>query len=179
MDKKTGIILGCALSGIMLTSCKEKKKEQNDIIVEKVVMKPQTTDSTMPASQTENQVKWVDGNTYTYTIMRAPNPELKEVMSHDVVYTDNSIRLTITRSDGSEFLSRTISKSNMEGYLNSEMRQHGVLLSMELESTTPDRLLFAVTVGCPDEGYDDFTTVQMIVSRMGEISFAPYTPKEE
>lgn len=180
MNRKTILLLCAAACGIAVTSCKDKKnKEKEDIIVEKVVMKPQSTNVTMQTKETNGETKWVGGSTYSYHITRAANRELSEVESHGVTYTDNSIRLTINRNDGSEFVSKVFGKSNFSQYLSADAQKHGVLLGMDLESAEGDNLNFVITVGCPDEGYDDYSMVQMTVNRMGDFSFSHYTPKEE
>lgn len=178
--KVTNIILtAMALStGTMaITSCKEKKQDE-EIIVEKVIEKPKNSATAMQNSTKNDAVKWIGGSTYTYIVEREKDSELPLVENHDVTYYDNRIQLTIKRSDGTEFFSDTFTKNSFTGLLNNDMKEHGVLLSMAFDKCDSNNMYFVVGIGSPDEAYEDFTLVQLIVNRLGETSVSNYTPPE-
>lgn len=178
--KITNIILtAMALStGVMvITSCKEKKQDE-EIIVEKVIEKPESSATAMPKDSKNDAVKWIGGNTYTYIVERDKDSELPLVVNHDVTYYDNRIQLTIKRSDGTDFFSDTFTKNSFTGLLSNDLKEHGVLLSMAFDKCDSDNMYFVVGIGSPDEAYEDFTLVQLIVSRIGSTSVSTYTPPD-
>ena len=178
--KVTNIILtAMALStgAVAITSCKEKKQDE-EIIVEKLIEKPKNSATAMQNNTKNDAVKWIGGRTYTYIVEREKDTELPLVENHDVTYYDNRIQLTIKRSDGTDFFSDTFTKNSFTGLLNNDMKEHGVLLSMAFDKCDSDNMYFVVGIGSPDESYEDFTLVQLIVSRTGATSVSTYTPPE-
>lgn len=176
MNKIT--LTGIALMSITsLFSCKQKQ-ESNDIIIEKIVEKPQDSVNSMGENTTSGEVKWVNGASYSYTITRSADSSLEEVDIQGEKYQDNSIVLTINRNDGTEFFSGTITKSSFTGLLNNDVKQHGVLLSLAFDHNDNDNLYFVASIGSPDESSEQFALVQLIVNRMGSTNVAVYTPDE-
>lgn len=178
--KVTNIILtAMALSTgvVAITSCKEKKQDE-EIIVEKLIEKPKNSATAMQNNTKNDAVKWIGGSTYTYIVEREKDTELPLVENHDVTYYDNRIQLTIKRSDGTDFFSDTFTKNSFTGLLNNDMKEHGVLLSMAFDKCDSDNMYFVVGIGSPDEAYEDFTLVQLIVNRTGATSVSTYTPPE-
>ena len=76
--KVTNIILtAMALStgAVAITSCKEKKQD-DEIIVEKLIEKPKNSATAMQNNTKNDAVKWIGGNTYTYIVEREKDTEL-------------------------------------------------------------------------------------------------------
>ncbi len=169
--------MALAMSAMVITSCKEKKQDE-DIIVEKVIEKPNDTATAMSSDTKSDDVKWIGGNRYTYIVERKSDNTLPIVLNHDIPYYDNRILLTIKRSDGTEFFSQSFTKTSFTGLLNSDLKEHGVLLSIAFDKCDSDNMYFVAGIGSPDEAYEDFALVQLIVSRMGDTSVATYTPPE-
>ena len=169
--------MALAMGAVAFSSCKEKKQDE-DIIVEKIIEKPKDSATAMSSDTKSGEAKWINDNNYTYIIERKSDNELPIVVNHDVPYYDNRITLAIKRSDGTEFFSQTFSKSSFTGLLNDETKSNGVLLSMAFDRCDANNMYFVVGVGSPDEAYEDFALVQLIVSRMGETSVATYSPPE-
>lgn len=175
--KKVLYILPLALVMLSVTSCKKEKKT-DDIIVEKIVEKPQAEPETMGHDDRSGSVKWVMGGEYSYKIVRNANKELNIVENHGVQYYDNEITLTVKRSDGSTFFEKKFTKSNFAPGLTKQMREHGVLLGMSLERADGNFLRFVVAVGSPDESNDEFYYVVMKLSNMAQTSCEAYSEKD-
>lgn len=169
--------MALSLGAMVVTSCKEKKQDE-DIIVEKVIEKPTSSAISMQSDRKSDAITWISGNSYTYIVERKSDSDLPNVFNHDETYHDNRIHLTINRSDGTEFFSQSFTKNSFTGLLNKDMKEHGVLLSMAFDKCDSNNMYFVVGIGSPDESYEDFTLVQLIVNRMGETSVATYTPPE-
>lgn len=171
----SGIVL---LSLYSLFSCKNKQESSDDIIIEKIIEKPQEGAISLPQKGTSGKVKWVNGDEYTYDISIASDSELPEVTIDGETYKDNNAKLTIKRKDGSEFFSGTFTKSSFTGLLSSTMKEHGVLVGFSFDHADESKLYFVASIGSPDESSEVFTLVQLIVDRMGTTSVAVYTPDE-
>ncbi|MBR4275877.1 MAG: DUF4738 domain-containing protein [Prevotella sp.] len=157
------------LSLVVTVSCK-KKEQTDDIIIEKVVEKPQDGPESMASSEQSGSVTWIKGAEYSYTIKRYADSNLSQVTNHDTKYCDNSVTLTVNRADGSVFFEKTFSKSNFAPVLPKDFIEHGVLLGMNFDKVDGNDLLFVVSVGSPDETNEEFYYVQMRLSNMGATS---------
>lgn len=162
---------------LSVISCKKEKKT-DDIIVEKVVEKPQTEPETMGRDDRSGSVRWVMGAEYAYKIVREANKDLNVVENHGIEYYDNEITLTVKRNDGSTFFEKKFTKSNFAPGLTKQMREHGVLLGMSLERADGNFLRFVVAVGSPDESNDEFYYVVMKLSNMAQTSCEAYSEKD-
>lgn len=146
-------------------------------MIEKIIDKPQSKATSMTKKSSSGKATWA-GNKYEYSIRRAADSSLEDVENHDSLFHDNRIELTITRSDGSQFFSQTFTKSSFSGLLTRDAKEHGVFLSMAYDKSDANHLYFVASIGSPDESYDDFTLVQLIIDRQGATTVASYTPPE-
>ena len=173
----TILSISCALAiAGSLSSCKNKQQDE-DIMIEKIIDKPQSKATSMTTKSSSGKATWA-GNKYEYSIRRAADASLEDVDNHDSLFHDNRIELTITRADGSQFFSQTFTKSSFSGLLNRDTKEHGVFLSMAYDKSDVNHLYFVASIGSPDESYDDFTLVQLVIDRQGATTVAPYTPPE-
>lgn len=173
------VFSGIALLTLLaLSSCKEKQEKTDEIIIEKVVDKPQNDAISSPEKNSSGSVKWVNGDTYRYSIKIAADDELQQVRNGETTYKDNSARLTILRSDGSEFFNSSFTKNSFTGLLSSDMKEHGSLIGFSFDHADESKLYFVASIGSPDESSEEFTLVQLIVDRMGTTTVATYTPDE-
>lgn len=170
-----GISCALAVAG-SLSSCKNKQQD-DDIMVEKIIDKPQSKATSMAKKSTNGVATWA-GSKYNFSIRRGADPSLDDVENHDSLFHDNRIELTITRADGSQFFSQTFTKSSFSGLLNRDAKESGVFLSMAYDKSDSNHLYFVASIGSPDESYDDFSLVQLIIDRQGNTSVASYTPPE-
>lgn len=173
MKKFCYIIALVAVASACLSSCKEKNKT-DDIIVDKVVAKPQNGPESMSSSEQNGSVKWIDGNEYAYTITRAASDSLPEVENHGRKYHDNKIKLVVSRPDGTVFFQKVFSKSNFEPMLPAQFKETGVLLGMKLDKAEGNRLNFVVSFGSPDENNEEFFLVKMTLDNFGHTAADKY-----
>ena len=173
----TILSLSCALAiAGSLSSCKNKQQD-DDIMIEKIIDKPLSKATSMAKKSTSGTATWA-GSKYNFSIRRAADASLDDVENHDSLFHDNRIELTITRADGSQFFSQTFTKSSFSGLLHRDARESGVFLSMAYDKSDSNHLYFVASIGSPDESYDDFTLVQLVIDRQGATTVAPYTPPE-
>ncbi|MDO4931363.1 MAG: DUF4738 domain-containing protein [Prevotellaceae bacterium] len=159
------------LAATALTSCKSEKKAEEDIIVERIVEKPQSKKAErMEGDERNGSTKWIGGAEYTFNIIRQPNDSLPKVENHGRTYHDNSIRLTVHRSDGTVFFQKTFTKDNFAPVLPSQFKEHGVLLGMNFEKAEGNNLRFIVSVGSPDDSNEEFTYAVMNLNNYGATS---------
>lgn len=155
---------------LAFSSCKKEKRTDKDIIVEKIIEKPQDTPQRMETDERNGSVKWIGGAEYTYNIVREASDSLAIVENHGVKYHDNVIRLTVYRTDGSVFFRKTFSKSNFAPALPEQFNENGVLLGMNLDKAAGNNLRFVVSVGSPDDSNEEFYYVTMNLSNFGATS---------
>lgn len=151
-------------------SCKSEKKAEEDIIVEKIVAKPQQGAERMETDERNGSVTWIGGAEYSYSIVRAANDSLATVENHGVEYHDNAIRLAVYRADGTMFFQKTFTKSNFAPMLPQQFKEHGVLLGMNLDKAEGNSLRFIVSVGSPDDSNEEFYYVVMRLNNFGVTS---------
>lgn len=162
-----------------LSSCKDKNKT-DDIIVDKIVAKPQTGAESMASSEQNGSVKWIDGHQYAYTITCHADDSLAVVENHGKKYHGNRITLVVSRPDGSEFFRKSFTKSNFEPMLPEQFKNNGVLLGMKLDKAEGNILNFVVSVGSPDENLEEFYLVKMTLDNFGHTAADHYqAPVEE
>lgn len=164
---RTIIIASFAL--VCIFSCKEKEKAE-DIIVEKVVEKPQEGPASMPEDKQTGSVSWVFNSEYSYTITRKADKNLPTVTNHGIEYYDNSIDVYITRADGSKFFEKSFTTKNFAPALPKEFKENGVLLGINFEKVEGNYLMFIVSVGSPDETNEEFYYARLKISNMAVTS---------
>ena len=167
------IVLIVILALLTVVSCK-KKDQQEDIIVEKVIEKPQDGPESMTADEQSGSARWISGAEYSYIIKREAKQELPVVTNHDVQYYDNAIQLTVKRVDGSVFFEKSFTKENFSPVLPKESRENGVLLGMNFDKVDGNDLIFVVSVGSPDETNEEFYYARMALSNHGSTRAMKY-----
>lgn len=168
------IMAGCL--ALALASCSEKK--QSDVIIVENYEAPEPSGPIkMDKYSDTNTISWL-GAKYTYDIRRTPCDSLPEVKDEDgQTYIDNSVTLTISRSDGSVFLEKTFTKNTFSSTLTSNMNKNGILDGFIFHKVDGNALLFAASVSYPQS--DESIPIIMRVSRMGDISVARDTESVE
>lgn len=173
MSSSNIFIILAMLMALTVISCKEKK-EPEEIIVEKVVDKPQAEEQEMSDEKLNGEFDWIGGSTYSYTIQRKASTALRKVKNHDITYSDNEISLEIRRSDGTVFFQKTFTKANFAPALPKQFNDSGVLLGMNFEKAEGNKLNFVVSVGSPDDSYDEFFYVLMTLDNYGNTKATIY-----
>ena len=154
------------ISVVAFSSCK-KKEQTDDIIVEKVIEKPQEGPESMGNDEQSGSITWIKGAEYSYTIKRVSDSESPLVTNHEKEYRDNSITLVVRRADGSVFFEKTFSKANFAPVLPKDFKENGVLLGMNFDKAEGNNLSFVVSVGSPDETNEEFYYVRMLLDNLG------------
>lgn len=162
-------IIIALLALVCIVSCKKKEQEE-DIIVEKVIEKPQEGPESMPEDKQTGSVSWISNSEYSYAITRKADKELPIVKNHDKEYYDNSVDVVITRADGSKFFEKKFSKINFAPALPKEFKDNGVLLGISFEKAEGNYLMFVVSVGSPDETNEEFYYARLKISNMSVTS---------
>ena len=162
-------IIIALLALVCIVSCKKKEQEE-DIIVEKVIEKPQEGPESMPEDKQTGSVSWISNSEYSYAITRKADKELPIVKNHDKEYYDNSVDVAITRADGSKFFEKKFSKTNFAPALPKEFKENGVLLGISFEKAEGNYLMFVVSVGSPDETNEEFYYARLKISNMSVTS---------
>ena len=162
-------IIIALLALVCIVSCKKKEQEE-DIIVEKVIEKPQEGPESMPEDKQTGSVSWISNSEYSYAITRKADKELPIVKNHDKEYYDNSVDVVITRADGSKFFEKKFSKTNFAPALPKEFKENGVLLGISFEKAEGNYMMFVVSVGSPDETNEEFYYARLKISNMAVTS---------
>lgn len=158
-------------------ACKEKK--QSDVII---IRKPVTVKESAPRAigdaTRKQSVKWV-GADYTITITTKADKSLPLATDGSSKYYDNRVTLSITRSDGSSFYSRTFSKSDFRQYVDNAYYDGGALVSIVFDKVDGNRLKFAACVGNPDKSSDEFMPLDLTISHLGALTISKSEESEE
>jgi hypothetical protein len=162
-------IIIALLALVCIVSCKKKEQEE-DIIVEKVIEKPQEGPESMPEDKQTGSVSWISNSEYSYAITRKADKELPIVKNHDKEYYDNSVDVVITRADGSKFFEKKFAKTNFAPALPKEFKENGVLLGISFEKAEGNYLMFVVSVGSPDETNEEFYYARLKISNLAVTS---------
>ena len=161
---------------LTLFSCKEKK-EPEEIVVDKVMDKPRTETQSMADENINGEMKWIGGARYTYSIERSADESLPKVENHDLEDYDNSVHRVIKRSDGTVFFDRSVTKKSLGDALPVEFRESGVLLGMNFEEASGNTVKYVVSVGSPDDSYDEFYYILMTINNYGNVSYSVHKNK--
>lgn len=158
-----------------LSSCTEKKKNDDIIIAPKPVQKKLQQTQKMSGYEQSRNVEWL-GTEYKVVMKRDPDTSLPLAESDDHTrYYDNKITIRIVRKDGSTFFDRTFRKTDFTAYLDKDMNKTGALLGLVFVEAKGDHLVFAGSVGSPDVMSDEYVPLLVKISRMGAVSIAKDT----
>lgn len=153
-----------------VTSCGEKK--QNDTIITKkpVEKKVDATPRTTGDYDQSREVEWCNG-VYHVVVSRKADTSLPVVDDGTgQKYYDNRIQVKVVRQDGSEFFSRSFTKSDFSQFVEKSYRDQSVLLGVVFNKADGDNLLFAASIGSPDRLSDEYIPMIVTLSRMGNLS---------
>lgn len=162
-----GIVAVSVMAG--MSSCKEKK-ESTDIITRKEVKKAPSAPIRMQPYENAKNFEW-GGKDYTSMIIRTSNDSLDMVTDEEgQKFIDNTISLTITRSDGSKFFSREFTKQTFNDYLDDDYRKTGILEGLVFDRLDDGKVRFAASVSHPQT--DEYIPLVVVIDRMGNMTIA-------
>lgn len=168
------IAFAAGLMAFGLVACKEKKV-QTDIITTKPVVEKAKPTQVMGDYEQTVPVDWV-GSTYQVVTRRAADKTLPVIdEGQGEKYYDNRITVRIVRKDGSEFFARTFTKDDFASCVSASYRQNSALLGIVFDKAETDHLVFAASVGSPDQSSDDYVPLLVRVSRYGDVSMSKDT----
>ena len=168
------IVFAAGLMAVGLVSCKEKKV-QTDIITTKPVIEKAKPTQVMGDYEQTIPVDWV-GSTYQVVTRREADKSLPVIdEGQGEKYYDNRISVRIVRKDGSEFFSRTFTKDDFASCVSASYRSNTALLGIVFDKAEADHLVFAASVGSPDQSSDDYVPLLLRISRYGDVSMSKDT----
>lgn len=157
-----------------LVSCKEKKV-QTDIITTKPVVEKAKPTQVMGDYEQTIPVDWV-GSTYQIVTHREADKSLPVIVEgQGEKYYDNRISVRIVRKDGSVFFTRTFTKDDFASCVGASYRSNSALLGIVFDKAETDHLVFAASVGSPDQSSDDYVPLVVRISRHGDVTMSKDT----
>ena len=164
--KKT-LLLALTASAVALLACKETKKS-TDIIVKKVEKKAPAAPVRMQEYNQTSEATLANSH-LNCVIHRQADDSLAMVKDETgQKYYDNIISLTITRDDGSTFLSRTFTKKSFDSCLDDDYRNTGILEGLVFDKVSNGTLRFAASVSHP--GTDEYIPIVLTIDRFANVS---------
>lgn len=152
---------------LAFTACSEKKKS-TDIITQRVEkVTPQAPERMQEYNDTRD-VAWI-GKQYKVMVHRQPADSLPMVKDETgQKFVDNIISVRVLRADGSQFYSRSFTKSDFMKYLDEDYSKTGILEGLVFDKADGDWLEFAASVCHPHT--DEYIPLVVKLSRMGELT---------
>lgn len=165
------LLLAVCGMGMSLGGCKEKEEKTKTIITSNVERKVSDTPKRMQSYTQTEDVEWIGKKTYKCEIHRAPDDSL-DVVEDDrgQKFIDNSITVTVTRSDGSVFYHDTFTKTSFASYLSDEYKKGGILEGLVFDKADGSALIFAASVCLPQT--DECVPFVISLSKMGKVTMA-------
>ena len=146
------------------------KKDNGDIITKKPVLVVHRTIQKTGDYVQRREVSWL-GSHYTVEVKRMADPSLPVINEGSSRYYDNRITITVIRSDGSKFFSRSFTKKDFLAYVDKAYADEA-LVGIVLDHAEGDHLRFAASVGSPDKLSDEYVPLKMTLSRTGGVSIS-------
>ncbi len=153
---------------LSIVSCGEKKKA-DDIITKKVAQPRPSAPIRMQESDVTQTISWL-GKDYLVRIHRQPLDSVIVKDPQGQPYIDNTIVLTVKRSDGSQFFSQTFTKQSFRTHLEGDYLATGILEGLVFDKVEDDVLCFAASVCHPQT--DEYIPLIVKVSRMGAVTMS-------
>lgn len=165
----TRTVLLTALAALTLTAGCSEKKKYNTVIAQRVVKVAPAKPVSMQEYTDTREITWVNGNRYTVKIQRQPADSLPMVKDETgQKFIDNTVRMSVSRADGSVFFSHTFRKSSFASQLDSDYMKTGILEGFVFDKVDGDNLLFAASVSHPQT--DEYIPLVVKLSRMGVLT---------
>ncbi|MDR3118373.1 MAG: DUF4738 domain-containing protein [Mediterranea sp.] len=130
----------------------------------------------MQVSKVEQAITF-KGKKYKSFVQRTPSDSLPRVKNDmGEVFVDNTIILRLTR--GSEkIFDKTFTKQSFSSLVNAEFMKHAILEGMVFDKTTPQGLVYAVSISYPQT--DLYIPVSVTITPDGQLSMVKEDLMEE
>lgn len=174
---RTHTLLFALAVALLFVSCKDNKQEANEIIIaDQPTVEPQKGPTTMSGREQHAEILWLNSD-YTVHVQRRSNSDLPVVTDENGrKYYDNEVVVEVLRADGTMAISHTFTKNAFAQYLGrSAVAQKGALLGVVYDKTDGDNLVFAASVGSPDELSDEYVPMIVKINRVGAVSITTDT----
>jgi len=150
-----------------LSGCKEKK-QTDDIITSRPEPPKPTAPVRMQPYTDKRDVQWL-GKTYQIVLNRQANDSLHMVKDEiGQKFVDNTIKLTVKRSDGSTAISKTFTKATFERYIDETFRKRGILEGLVFDKVDGQKLEFAASISLPQT--DEYIPLEVKVDNFGNVT---------
>ena len=160
-----------SLLTLFAVACGESKKSHDIIAPKPVKEKPKSVQKIGDYAQTFS-INWV-GSSYKVEVQRTADTALPIVTdAAENKYYDNKISIRILRKDGSEFFSRTFTKTDFASRVEAKYLKKNALLGIVYDKCEGDNVYFAGSVGSPDNTSDDYIPLLLKISKMGTVSIS-------
>lgn len=164
---------------VALSACSSGNKETEKKDDTRVLMENVTDEQgiqRMQVSKAEQTVK-LKGQDYHISLVRTPDSELPMVKSEvGDMFVDNKIALQITHA-GKQLFSHTFTKQDFVSVAGSNFLKKSILEGMVFDKTTPEGLLFAVSISYPQT--DLFFPISVTITPAGKMSMKKEEVMEE
>lgn len=157
------------LCSLLLLGACTKKKDTDTIIVKMEQPKAPAGVKKQQNFESSYQAQW-SGKNYTIKVQRMCDTSLPQISDDKgQKYYDNKFKLTITREDASVFCEHTFSKADFVNHCKSDIGRKGSMLGLVFDRVEPNALVFAVSLGSPDQMSDEFEPFKLTISRFDEV----------
>ena len=147
-----GIAVAC---GLLVSSCGGKKtatvEEEQQRVLQIDSVDAASGVQRMKVSQYNEDVT-IGGRAYHIAITREPDDAAPTVKSEVGTYVDNKVTLRISRADGSEWVNRTVRKSDFAAIMGDSYTRHFILEGLvydEERTQNENRPVFATSISVP------------------------------
>lgn len=160
----------CAVGIMIMYSCKDKPKANEDIIAPKPAKVEKKATQRVGDYSQNRDVEWL-GSKYSISMTRQADTSLP--LAEDEIgnkYYDNKITITIKRSDGTEFFKRTFTKADFASCVSKQYYDTGALLGVVFNTVEGTNMYFAASVGSPDKMSDNFVPLVVKLTSTGGLT---------
>ena len=159
----------------VLTGCGNNKKEQNEETQRMFQLESVDENSglqRMQVSRIQQEIA-CKGKTFQLSVERTPDDKLPQVKSDMGLFVDNTIRVKITRGDGSALFEKSFTKNDFAAYLPEKYLKRSVLEGLVFDDVRTEEkkeITLAASVSYPMT--DLYIPFVLVVSHDGRLSIS-------
>lgn len=167
------IYIIAALVMTFLTGCKNDNKTSKEEVKQMFQIESVDENTGLQRMQVSriNQDFSCKGKNFKLSIERVPSDELPRVKSDMGLFVDNTIKVKITRENGSTLFEKTFTKSDFAGHLSEKYLKRSVLEGLvfdDVRTNEKKEITLAASVSYPmTDLYVPFT---LVISQDGKLS---------